>query len=261
MKIKSEPTITIFHLYRNDGTALFLHPFDDAEVLRALDEQTQIFGKYGQEPQVEYITLFRKELYRAVDTAVNSWIQEKKFIPNFLWASGGFLMLYFLFTFTLRDPLPMIDELIVAGAGAVGVYLYRLRKAHTLPQAEQLRKKLRRRMDRIEFHEDSFVKEVEDQLHRYESVSRETLLKSMSMQDEISLSDAEVKDANMLIAYLEKRFSSTLYRKQEKMMDRYVSSGGVNRRFDVVRKLAERGKIDLSLFVTYRSLKRRAHVR
>lgn len=261
MKMKSEQTITIFHLYRNDGTALFLHPFDDAEVLLALDEATQIFGKYGQEPQVEYITLFRKELYRAVDTAVNSWIQEKKFIPNFLWASMGFLVLYFLFTFSLRDPLPMIDEIIVAGAGAVGVYLYRLRKVHTLPQAEQLRKKLRWRMDHIEFHEDPFVKEVEDLLHRYESVSRDKLLQSMYLQDELSLSDAEVKDAYMLIAYLEKRFSSKLYRKQEKMMDRYVSSGGENRRYDALRNLAERGKIDLSLFVTYRSLKRRAHVR
>ncbi len=261
MKMKGEQTITIFHLYRNDGTALFLHPFDDAEVLLTLDNETQIIGKYGQEPQVEYITLFRKELYRAVDTAVNSWIQEKKFIPNFLWASVGFLLLYFLFTFSLRDPLPMIDEIIIAGLGAAALYVYRLRKAHTLPQADQLRKKLRWRMDHIEFHEDPFVKEVEELLHRYESVSREKLLQSVYMQDEVSLSENEIKDAYTLIAYLEKRFSSKLYKRQEKMMDRYVSGGRNTRRGDSLGALVERGKIDLSLFVTYRSLKRRVSVR
>ncbi len=260
MKMKSAGKITIFHLYRKNGTALFLHPFDDAEVLLALAEGTQIIGKYGQEPQFEYITLFRQELYRAVDTAVNSWIQEKKFIPNFLWASVGFLVLYFLFTFSLRDPLPMVDEIVLAGAGAVGLYFYRLRKAHALPLAEQLRKKLRWRMDQIEFNEDPFVKEVEEMLHRYESVSRDKLLQSAYLQDEVSLTENEIKDAYSLIAYLEKRFSSKVYRKQEKMMDRYVSSGGKNRRFDALGTLSERGKIDLSLFVTYRSLKRRARV-
>lgn len=261
MKMKSAGKITIFHLYRKDGTALFLHPFDDAEVLLALDENTQINGKYGQEPQVEYITLFRQGLYQAVDTAVSSWIQEKKFIPNFLWASVGFLVLYFLFTFSVRDPLPMVDEIVLAGAGAIGLYFYRLRKAHALPQAEQLRKKLRWRMDQIEFNEDPFVKEVEELLHRYESVSRDKLLQSAYLQDEVSLSESEIKDAYSLIAYLEKRFSGKVYQKQEKMIDRYVSSGGKSRRFDALGTLAERGKIDLSLFVTYRSLKRRARVR
>lgn len=261
MKMKSAEKITIFHLYRKDGTALFLHPFDDAGVLLALDEDTQIIGKYGQEPQVEYITLFRKELHRAVDAAVNSWIQEKKFVPNFLWASVGFLLLYFFFTFSLRDPLPMVDEILIAGVGAVGLYVYRLRKAQALPQAEQLRKKLRWRMDQIKFHEDLFVKEVEDLLHRYESVSRDKLLQSVYMQDEASLSESEVKDAFSLIAYLEKRFSGKVYRKQEKLMDKYVSSGGGKRRFDALSTLSERGKIDLSLFFTYRNLKKRARVR
>ncbi len=260
MKMKSDQTITIFHLYRKDGTALFLHPFDDAEFLLSLDEDVKICGKYGQEPQVEYITLFRKDLYRAVDTAVNSWIQEKKFIPNFLWASVGFLVLYFFFTFSLRDPIPMIDELIIAGAGAVGIYFYRLKKAHAMPLAEQLRKKLCWRMDHIEFKEDAFVKEVEEILHRYESVGRDKLLQSVYVQDEAIFSEEDKKDAHQLLAYLEKRFSSKVYRRQEKLMDRYVTSGGSSRRIDSLRALAERGKIDLSLFVTYRNLKKRVHV-
>lgn len=261
MKMKSDSTITIFHLFRKNGTALFLHPFDDAEFLLNLDESTKICGKYGQEPQVEYITLFRKDLYRAVDAAVKNWIQEKKFIPNFLWASFGFLALYFLFTFSVRDPLPILDELLIAGAGAVAIYFYRLKKSHAMPQAEQLRKKLRWKMDHIEFQEDEFVKEVEEVLHRYESVSRDKLLQSMYVQDEENFSEEDVKNAHQLLRYLERRFSTKVYRRQEKMMDRYITSGGKNRRIDTLSALAERGKIDLSLFVTYRNLKRKAHVR
>jgi len=260
MKMKGVRSITIFHLFRKDGTALFLHPFDDPNVFLSVGENTQIYGKYGQEPDVEYITLFRSQLYQSVETTVKSWIQDKKFIPNFLWASTGFLLIYFLFTFAVRDPLPMVDELLIAAASAVGIYFYRLRKTHALPQAEELRKKLRWKVDHIEFQEDAFVQEVEDILHRYESVSRDKLLESMYFPDTASFTDKEIKDAQKLIDYLEKRFSSKAYRRQEKLMDRYATGEGSPRRFESLKAQVDRGKIDLSLLATYRSLKRRVHV-
>ncbi|MDZ7794051.1 MAG: hypothetical protein U5P10_10290 [Spirochaetia bacterium] len=77
MKMKGEQSITIFHLFRKDGTALFLHPFDEPNVFLAVDENTQIYGKYGQEPDVESITLFRSQLYQAVETAVKAGFKTK----------------------------------------------------------------------------------------------------------------------------------------------------------------------------------------
>ena len=70
--MSSKPRITIFHLYRSDGTALFLHPFTNMNKVMEVLEGYELVGKYGQEPRVESLTLFRNDLYRMVEGAVKT---------------------------------------------------------------------------------------------------------------------------------------------------------------------------------------------
>lgn len=248
--------ITIFHLYRKDGRALFLHPFDEAEVVLSLDKMDEVCGKYGQEPRVESLTLFRDDLYQAVDSAVMSWIQDRRFIPNLFYSAGVFLVLYFVFSFGIRDPILMVDELILAVAGTAGFYWYRLRKDRIRPQAVELADELKTKIDRIEFREDSFVKEVEGLLHRFESISGERLLESMMAPEESSFSSSDLEDAQQLLSYLEKRFSGKIYRRQEKIIDQYNSAANTSGSLNTLLSLVDMGKIDLSLFMTYKAIKK-----
>jgi len=248
--------ITIFHLYRKDGRALFLHPFDDAEVVLSLDKMKEICGKYGQEPRVESLTLFRDDLHQAVDSAVLSWIQDRRFIPNLFYSAGVFLALYFIFSFGIRDPILMVDELILAVAGTAGFYWYRLRRDRARPQAVNLTDKLKTMVDKIEFREDSFVKEVEGLLHRFESISGERLLESMMASEEGSFSSSDLEDAQQLLSYLEKRFSGKIYRQQEKIIDQYSSTAKTSRSLNTLLSLVDMGKIDISLFMTYKTIKK-----
>jgi hypothetical protein len=191
-----------------------------------------------------------------VDSAVKSWIQDRRFIPNLFYSAGVFLVLYFVFSFGIRDPILMVDELILAVAGTAGFYWYRLRKDRIRPQAVELADELKTKIDRIEFREDSFVKEVEGLLHRFESISGERLLESMMAPEESSFSSSDLKDAQQLLSYLEKRFSGKIYRRQEKIIDQYNSAANTSGSLNTLLSLVDMGKIDLSLFMTYKAIKK-----
>jgi len=256
MNKTTETKITIFHLYRKDGRALFLHPFDDPQKILSLDKMETVSGKYGQEPKVESLTLFRDELYQAADSAVKTWIQDRRFIPNLLLSAGLFLLVYFISSLGLRDPIPMVDELLIASAATGGFYWYRTRKDRSRPQAMDLVEKLKGRIDKIEFSEDPFLIEVEGLLHRFESVSRERLLESMMVPQETSFSPRDLEDAQQLLSYLEKRFSAKIYRRQEKIIDQYRRSSETRSGLNTLVSLVDMGKMDLSLFLTYRIIKK-----
>jgi len=262
MKKNSGFYITIFHLYRKDGRELFLHPLDRASVVLSLEDDIEVVGKYGAEPKVSSLTAFRDTLYAAVDSAVKSKVQDARFIPNLLVSAGTFLLVYFFMTFSMRDPIPMIDELLIALGVTAFVYYRRTKKDQSRPLAVELRQKLKDRIDGIQFREDEFVKEVEDELHRYESVGSERLLDSLMVPEDSDFTLSDMEDARQLLAYLDKRFSGKFYRRQERYINNYHRSSVEGKVLRTVGSLAGTGKLDLSLYMTYLRLKQkcREHV-
>lgn len=262
MKTESTSYITIFHLYRKDGSELFLHPLDNASVILSLKDGLEVVGKYGEEPKISSLTAFRDALYAVVDSAVKSFVQDARFIPNLLVSAAIFMFVYFFMTFSVRDPVPMIDEALVALGVSIFVYFRRIRKDQKRPEAVELRKSLKEKIDSIEFSEDGFVKEVEGELHRYESVSPEKLLESLMVPGDSDFDVSDLDNARQLLAYLDKRFSGKFYRRQERYIDNYRRSDSDVKTLRTVGTLAGMGKIDLSLYMTYLRLKQkcREHV-
>ncbi len=159
-------TITIYHLSRRDGTALFVHPLTKRGSMLQHVEHTELIGRYGQEPRVESITMLRNELYRRIEHDVRDWSNERRFIPRFLIAAALFLVVYLFMALVIRDPLPIVDEILIGLAvGAFG-FIVAGRKFEQSRAASQRRVALRAKVDAVIFSEDPFV-------HRAESLFRE----------------------------------------------------------------------------------------
>lgn len=248
--------ITIFHLYRKDGTALFLHPFQDIDKLQDLLDKTEIVGKFGSEPRVESLTLFRNDLYRMIETAVKSWVAEKKFIPRFLASTGVFLVLYFILSFAVRDPIPMIDEIVVGLIGALVMYFYLSRRGQSSRLASELRVKLRTKVDRIVFEPDDFVRQVETILQESEEDSKDIILKNLVDPGEDSLTIPEKDKAWELLGYMEKRFKKKDIRQQERIILRLSKGSGQRKDYEQLSRWLETKKIDIPLFAVYTRVKR-----
>lgn len=106
--------ITCYALLRKTGLNLYLSPYLQADKVSQLDPDTPVVLKSsgmltkGQKDEASYA------LYRAVDFSVDRWIQDKQYIPRLLICAAVFMVTYFFMSLAIRDPVPMIDEMLVS---------------------------------------------------------------------------------------------------------------------------------------------------
>lgn len=247
----------IFHIAREDGTSLFLHPFLDRQRVMERMESYDLEGLYGREPRVEAITQFRNELYRLIEDEVRDWIGESRFIPRFLISAGVFLLVYVGLSLAVRDPLPVVDEIALSLGAAIAAFLLRRRRDMRSDAALSRRMKLRSKVDGIVFSESEFVSRLEDLLHTEESATSDTIVDRLSgANGEAELDPAYQQQAGEFLSYLKAKFASAEYRKQEKRLLSKDKSGIGEREKESLQRWASHRKVDLPLFALYVRLKR-----
>lgn len=220
-------------------------------------EAHPLVGLYGREPRVEAITQFRNELYRLIEEEVRDWIGESRFIPRFLISAGVFLLVYVGLSLAVRDPLPVVDEIALSLAAAIGAFFLRRRRDMRSDRALSKRMKLRNKVDGIVFSESEFVKRLEDLLHAEESASAEAIVDRLSENGEAALDPSYQSEASEFLTYLKAKFASSEYRKREKRLlgkDRGAISA---RERENLARWASSKRVDLPLFALYVRLKRR----
>jgi hypothetical protein len=243
----------IFHIFRNDGTSLFLHPFGRPErIVRQLESCT-LEGRYGREPRVEALTLLRNELYRRIELGVKSWLSDVRFIPKFLLASLVFVVTYFFMSYVVRDPVPVIDEVAIGLAAAVVVFVLQGRRDAASKAAMKKRVDLRVVVDRVVFRESDFVKLVEEALHRNEGGSGEEVVRGIVEPVQQELGDQYREEAAQFIRSLEGRFDLRRLAREEKYLRRLLRRTAPGAGFT---RLVEQKKYDFPLYAVYKSLKK-----
>ena len=249
----SEKKLTIFHINRKNGTSIFLYPFNKKQNLINLLDTNEIVGLYGKEPRIESLTLLRNDLYRLIEQAVKDWSAEKKFLPRFLLSTAVFLLVYFILSVVIKDPIPMVDEIVGGFIAAVLVYVFLVRRDSGSRTSTEMKVRLRTRVDEIVFNEDDFTKDVEQYLQHCETTAGMKHLLMNMMNDESGLmfdySDREkVLEMQNSIKML---FDESDIRKHEKLLKKLSANGdnsaGSSR---MIRWMSSR-KVDPFLFAVY----------
>jgi hypothetical protein len=173
----AKPALYIFHIGREGARPSFLHSLKEGGEFISRLETYSIHGRYGKEPRVESITLLRNDLYGLAETALRQWVAELRFIPRFLISAAVFLAVYFFASFVIRDPLPMIDELLIAGGASAITYLLVGKRFLSSRTAEEKRNDLHTIIDGIAFAESPFVARAEELLAAFDAYKREELLR------------------------------------------------------------------------------------
>ena len=97
---------------------------------------------------------------------------------------------------------------------------------------------------------------MEEALQRNESDGRDKVLRQMLDNPSGRFNAADKDDVRQMLSYLEKRFSTKEYKKQEKLITRAKDASRNESDVAVLSKWSESKKIDLSLFDIYRRVKR-----
>jgi hypothetical protein len=249
-------SITIFHLYRKDGTSLLLHPLKKKHNVIKLIEKNKITGKYGSEPQIETLTLFRNELYRLIEEEVKNWIADVRFIPRFLISSGAFLLTYLIFSFVVRDPLPLLDEIIIAFGVGVVSYILLGKKDMRSDAALKKRLNLRKKVDTIVFNECSVLRDVEKMLQENEQQDTDELLSRITNPEAITIPESNQETIKELLSYIQDHLRTGKSGKQSKSMVKLIEDRkGKKQDKDVDKKTLKSKCGDLSLFALYKQLR------
>ncbi|TVQ40230.1 MAG: hypothetical protein EA384_03685 [Spirochaetaceae bacterium] len=242
-------TVHIFHIERYDGSALFLHPFRaDQSMLHTL-ENCRVEGHYGAEPDVSSLTEFRNELYGLAEHAVRSWDAETRFIPRFVISSALFVVSFLFLSIVVRDPVPVLDELLISLVVGIGSYLVQRSRGRSSERVERKRMAMRTSIDTIVFSESAIVYLLEETLHMYEA--EDDALQVLLSGRRAPFAESQSESANEVLGYLSQRFGDREFRRRERRIMR-----GEQHAAEQVKRWAEHKKVDLALFCFYLRLKR-----
>jgi hypothetical protein len=252
---EQKDTIFIYHLFRKEGDSLIIHPFESPEKLVSSLETSKIYGKYGKEPNVEALTLLKNEMYMMSENWVRTWISDLKFIPRFLLSALVFLAAYFFCAFVIRDPVPILDEILIGSGCALAAYVFLGRKDAKSNVAAKKRLALKTAIDRIVFKESNFVKSLEEYLHKNESAAIKDLIKKiLNPTIEQSFNDENREEAKQFIKTCEMSFEIKNVKKKEKMLLKYLNKTK-NISSNSVKKWEKIVKIDFPLYAVYKQCK------
>jgi hypothetical protein len=231
--MQTTESITMFHLSRKDGTAVFLHPFLKRGSTDRITTDTVLTGSYGREPRVESLTLLRNDLYRRIESDVRDWINERRFIPRFLIAAGAFLIVFLFLAAVIRDPIPVLDETLISLGVGIAVFVIVGRRFEQSKVAGQKRVMMRTRVDQVVFSEDPYVREMEEILHRCEEIGYADAVESQDLLESArALRTRDVDKTSRILEYLRVAMNTNPYKPLERALRKGRDVGRLKSQID-----------------------------
>ncbi|PKL12436.1 MAG: hypothetical protein CVV52_10085 [Spirochaetae bacterium HGW-Spirochaetae-8] len=170
-----------FILRRDHGPSIYLTPFQAINTSSTWNEEEEItwFSSSALSTHEKDDALF--SLYMQIDRGVDRWIQDARYIPRLLMSAAVFLVTYFFFSLAVRDPLPMVDELLISSGVSVAFAMYLTKRDKKSEMAMKRRMELKQNASRSDF-------ELLDTLTLYEDyLTKCTYLDSIELADRLSL--------------------------------------------------------------------------
>lgn len=238
------------------GKKLYLHPLQLKKSLAGWDPEEPVEVTLSHELTEDSREDLLYVLYTAIDKAVDSWIQELKYIPRFINSAVAFTVLYFFFSLVIRDPIPLLDELLLAGGGAVALYFFTAAKNRKSDRAMKMRVEVKEQMGQYSVVESLEMSALEELLKKYDETPTITL-SEMVCGNEGGLDTLSSQSSELLIGYLG---DYLLKNERHKKILRKLDSVNTDREKELfsayLMNLSAHRKIDLPLLSLYLSIRK-----
>ena len=111
--------IVSYAIQRKSHALICLTPLSDPKSVESWSSDEEMVLKTSTlltKRQNDEVTF---SLYNTIDYSVDRWIQDKQYVPRLLVSAVVFTISYFIFSLAVRDPIPMIDELVISSVLAI----------------------------------------------------------------------------------------------------------------------------------------------
>ncbi|MGE4454043.1 MAG: hypothetical protein AB7D92_05865 [Sphaerochaeta sp.] len=218
--------ITCYFLQRQSRDNLCLSPYLDANRVGSWSEEDPVVLKSSgmltknQQDEASYA------LYAAIDFSVDRWIQNKQYIPRLLLSALVFTTSYFFLSLAIRDPLPMLDELLISGGLVLLAWTYLAKRDTRSSVAQRRRYELKLRCGEREQVTDEQLFAVESFLDEAEAADPLELSNALALVSTEPLkpisyegSSETLKELGSLLALYLRLHNKSLYRTAVKVHD------------------------------------------
>ena len=162
---------------RTKGQPLLISPFRDVTTTSTWNTDDEIVWQSSTILSTHEKDEALYAMYRDIDRGVDRWIQDARYLPRLIICAITFLVIYFIFSLAVRDPIPMVDELLLAAGGAIGMGVFLTRRDKKSDVAMKRRMEFKQNASRTDFI-------VQDGLSHYEKY-----LDDMAFMETIELAD------------------------------------------------------------------------
>ncbi|MBG0767065.1 hypothetical protein [Sphaerochaeta halotolerans] len=211
--------ITCYLIQRQNKENLTLSPYLDINRVGHWSEDEQVVLKSSgmltknQRDEASYA------LYAAIDFSVDRWIQNKQYIPRLLISAAVFTASYFFLSLVIRDPVPMVDELLISGGLVLLAWNYLAKRDTRSSIAQRRRYELKLRCGECEQEIDEQLFAVEAFLDEASSEDSLELCNSLALVSSEPLkpisyegSNETLKELGELLAHYLRIYNKSLYK-------------------------------------------------
>lgn len=250
-----------YAIQRKSRPLLCLSPLIDPKSVETMES--------GEEIILKSSTLLTKHqsdeatfaLYNTIDYSVDRWIQDKQYVPRLLVSAVVFTISYFIFSLAVRDPIPMVDELVISTVLAVVTWRTIARRDSRSAVAQHRRHELKVRASdrRVVIVDELFALEAYlDNLESYDAFSLANALCRVGEQRlpplEHSLDSATKDEIITLLLLHLKRSDKQLHGLIIKIGQLYQSTGSLPKLAGQLYQQAMNKGLDLPLIALAVSL-------
>lgn len=197
------PTNYVFVL--NSSKPIVLHPFDTAEIFKAA-ETGSIIGRYSSGESPRDADSIRTALYASMEKGTRRYYLNKGYYFRLALTTGTFILVYLFLSIFVRDPVPLIDELLLGSLAAAAVFFASERRALSSPRHLESVLRFRRAIDGAYFSESRIVDLVEAWRDEAVALGPAAFYKADAVEP--VLGDDEREEALALCSSLARRWKS-----------------------------------------------------
>lgn len=183
------------------GEPAILHPFYPESALFDSVGDLQLQGRFGLDQQKHDTEAIRHDLYQTAEKGLRRAYLNRSYYARLLLSSGVFVAVFLFFSIVIRDPLPILDELLLGLFAAASFYLISERRRLASPGFHQDFSHIRRSLDTMYLHESRIVSVVEAWREECILLGPASFYREPDGSQQFSLMDDDQEEASILCSH------------------------------------------------------------
>ncbi len=227
--------ITCYLIQRQNKENLTLSPYLDINRVGHWSEDEQVVLKSSGMLTKNQRMKLPMHSTQSIDFSVDRWIQNKQYIPRLLISAAVFTASYFFFSLVIRDPVPMVDELLISGGLVLLAWNYLAKRDTRSSIAQRRRYELKLRCGEREQEIDEQLFAVEAFLDEASSEDSLELCNSLALVSSEPLkpisyegSNETLKELGELLTHYLRIYNKSLYKTAVKVHNQRMQRRKMN---------------------------------